>query len=383
MKPRVILATTVFDDVRTGPGLYAQYLWQAFRDDPDVEFHVVAPRFRQEHPRFHASESSGTASTGYHHVGRTTRDLARGQEQRTLVHGNTAHAMFDFVDYPGPWIVQVNDYEVATLWRHACGTLLRNGFRKIAGLAWRRKQEKLVLPACTRAVCNSDATRQSVLKAYRVDAGNVVTIHKAADVAAFRRPESLPQDPVPDRPAGSRLLFVGTNWAVKGLDVLLRAMKDVTKALPEATLVVAGRDPARFGRKIEALCERLGLSDRVFFLGPVDHAALPGLLWHSDVFVLPSRMEAFGVAVLEALAAGVPVVATEVGGIPEIVRDGVDSLLIPPDDSAALAAAIRKVVSDEALRRRLADAGPARAKAFGVERMISAIRKLYLELLAG
>ena len=381
MKPRVILATTVFDDVRTGPGLYAQYLWQAFRDDPDFEFHVVAPRFRQEHPRFHAFESSGKGPTLYHQLGHATRELTEGRERRALVHGNTTHAMFDFVDYPGPWIVQVNDYEVATLWRHACGTLLRNGFRKIAGLAWRRKQEKLVLPACTRVVCNSDATRRSVLKAYRADAENVVTIHKAADVAAFQRPESLPQDPVSDRPAGSRLAFVGTNWAVKGLDVLLRAMKEGAKTTPEATLVVAGRDPARYGRKIEALCERLGLSDRVSFLGPVDRAVLPDLLWHSDVFVLPSRMEAFGVAVLEALAAGVPVVATNVGGIPEIVRDGVDGLLVPPSNPAALAGAIRKVVSDEVLKRRLAEAGPPRAETFSVARMIAALRQLYVELL--
>jgi glycosyltransferase involved in cell wall biosynthesis len=378
MKPRVILATTVFDDVRTGPGLYAQYLWDAFRDDPDFEFHVVAPRFRQEHPRFHAFESSREGSTLYHGLGRAARELTEGRERQTLVHGNTAHAMFDFVGYPGPWIVQVNDYEVATLWRHACGTLRRNGFRKIAGLAWRRKQEKLVLPTCTRVVCNSDATRRSVLKAYRTDAANVVTIHKAADVAAFQRPESLPPDPAGDRPAGARLAFVGTNWAVKGLDVLLRAMKEI----PEATLVVAGRDPARYGRKIEALCERLGLSDRVFFLGPVDHAALGGLLWHSDVFVLPSRMEAFGVAVLEALAAGVPVVATEVGGIPEIVRDGVDGLLVPSDRPAALAAAIGKIVSDESLKRRLAEAGPPRAEAFRIDRMIASLRQLYVELLA-
>jgi len=53
MKPRVLFATTVFDDVRTGPGLYANYLWEAFRDDADFEFHVVAPKFREKNPRFH------------------------------------------------------------------------------------------------------------------------------------------------------------------------------------------------------------------------------------------------------------------------------------------------------------------------------------------
>jgi len=289
--------------------------------------------------------------------------------------------MVGFANYAGPWIVQVNDYEVATLWRHACDTLVRYGPRKLAALAWRRRQEKKLLPTCARVICNSEATRRRVVQAYRLDPDKVICLHKAADVQLFLRPERLPRRPLPDWPDGTRLLFVGTNWALKGLDVLLRALGQVPDALPPIRLAVAGRDPARVGRKIETLCKTLGLSDRVLFLGPVEHAMMPDILWHSDVFVLPSRMEAFGVAVVEALAAGVPVVATRVGGIPEIIRDGVDGVLCEPESPGELAAAISRVFSDASLRERLARAGPPRAAEFGLERMVQQVRKLYLDVL--
>ena len=381
MRPRVIFTTTVFDEVQNGPGIYAQYLWQAFRDDPEIEFHLVAPSAEEKHPRLHAQDSAAGRGMG-RRINALALELSVGKESETIQHGNMAHVMGAFATYPGPWVAQVNDYEVATLWQHVAGTILRHGPRRLAALTCRRRQEKKLLPKATRVVCNSECTRRQVLSAYRVDPDRTVTIHKAVDASSFTRPATLPPDPLPDRPAGARLVFVGTNWQVKAVDVLLKALRDVSRDVPNVTLAVAGQDLSKAATRVRSLCEKLGLSDRVTFLGRVDRDRLPELIWHSDVFVLPSRMEAFGVAVLEALAAGAPVVATDVGGIPEIVRDGVDGLLVPADDPVALAGAIRKVVSDEPLKRRLAEAAPPRAEAFSVARMIASLRKLYLELLA-
>ena len=381
MRRRVIFTTTVFDDVQNGPGIYAQYLWQAFRDDPEIEFHLIAPSAEEKHPRLHTLDSAAGRGMG-RRINALAMELSAGRESETIQHGNMAHVMGAFATYPGPWVAQVNDYEVATLWQHATGTLLRHGPRRLVTLSFRRHQEKELLPKATRVVCNSECTKRQVLSAYRVDPDRIVTVHKAVDASSFMRPASLPRDPLPGRPLQTRLVFVGTNWQVKAVDVLLKALRDVSRDVPNVTLVVAGQDLSKAAIRAESLCDKLGLSDRVTFLGRVDRNRLPELFWHSDVFVLPSRMEAFGVAILEALAAGVPVVATDVGGIPEIVRDGVDGLLIPADDPVALAGAIRKVVSDEPLKRRLAEAGPPRAEAFSVDRMIASLRKLYLELLA-
>jgi glycosyltransferase involved in cell wall biosynthesis len=318
MKKRVIFVTTVFDEVNNGPGIYAQYLWRAFKDDPDFEFHVVAPSFKENHPQLHPLDSSDQGGTLYHRVAQKALELAAGRERQTIVHGNIAHAMFNFVDYSGPWIVQVNDYAVASLWRHAHETLLNSGLRRVMSFAWRRRQEKKVIPAATLVVCNSQFTRQSVLEAYGAEERKLITIYKAVDVSDFVRPMILPPDPLPLRPKGARLVLVGSDWPTKGLDILLKALAHLA-GRPEITLVVvAGPQP---DARIKLLCSKLGLSARVFFVGSLGRLALAQHLWHSDIFVLPSRREGLGVAILEAMAAGLPVISTHVGGIPEIIRN--------------------------------------------------------------
>ncbi len=110
-------------------------------------------------------------------------------------------------------------------------------------------------------------------------------------------------------------------------------------------------------RRLEALARTCGVADAVEFRGWVDHADLPAFLQGLDIFVLPSVYEGFGVAAVEAAATALPVVATNVFGIPDVVREGVTGLLVPARDSAALAGAIGRVVEDESLRRKLGEAG--------------------------
>ena len=372
-KPRVIFATTVFNEVATGPGRYARYLWDALREDDEIEFHLVAPHVAEDHPRLHAAEESG--GSVYRRVSRRALALAAGRERDTIIHGNAAHAMGDVIGYPGPWIAQVNDYEVATFWSHVVSTLRHRGPRRVMGLAWRRRQERRVLHAATRVVCNSNFTRDAVLAAYGLDGSNVVTIHKAVSTAAFARPEAPG-----DAPVAARLAFVGSNWRIKGLDVLLLAVARLTESHGEVTLAVGGHDPSRVGRRMRRLSERLGLADRVVFLGRLDRTDLARLLWRSDVLVLPSRQEAFGVAALEAMAAGVAVVVSDVGGLGEIVRDRRDGLLCPPGRPGLLADAIGELLTDDALRASIARGGRERAREFDVDAMVRRVRELYLSL---
>ncbi len=140
----------------------------------------------------------------------------------------------------------------------------------------------------------------------------------------------------------------------KGLDVLLRAAARV--AAPSVVLLLAGDGPEAV--PLRQLATALQLGDAVRFLGRRDD---PGdLLAACDLFVLPSRAEGLGVAALEALGAARPVIATRVGGLGEVIRDGECGLLVPPDDVDALATAIARLHADAALRARLAAAGPAR-----------------------
>jgi glycosyltransferase involved in cell wall biosynthesis len=141
----------------------------------------------------------------------------------------------------------------------------------------------------------------------------------------------------------------------KGVDVLLRAVQSVYGA--RFVIVGAGDERAQ----LEHAAETLGVRERVLFLGPRDD--VPALLAASDAFVLPSRFEGTPLALLEAMAAGKPVVASAIPGTDEIVADGETGLLVRPNDSDALAAALRRVVSDPGLRARLGAAAGRHAAA--------------------
>ena len=168
-------------------------------------------------------------------------------------------------------------------------------------------------------------------------------------------------------PAGAPVVLVAGNLRrVKGPDVALKAFLLLRRRHPDARLVFAGEGPER--PALEALAARAGASDAVHFAGFV-REELPMFLMGADILLATSRAESFGLAVAEALAAGTPVVASRVGGLPDLVRDGEAGVLVPPEDHRAAARAMDRLLRDEALRRRLGEAGRARVlREFTIER---------------
>jgi glycosyltransferase involved in cell wall biosynthesis len=161
----------------------------------------------------------------------------------------------------------------------------------------------------------------------------------------------------------------------KGHVYLLQA----AKLIPEALFVFAGDGPER-GR-LEAYARQIGVEGQVIFLGHRND--VPQLLAACDMFVLPSLYEALGLSILEAMAAGKPVVATAVGGIKESVIDGVTGLLVPPRNPESLADAIRRLLYDRALATRIAESGRTRAvELFSSDAMAQAVIRVYDELIA-
>ena len=158
-------------------------------------------------------------------------------------------------------------------------------------------------------------------------------------------------------PAPLRIGFVKWLEPKYGPDVLIEALGLLARDVAfEAT--IAGDGPMRSA--LEARVRDLGLGKRVRLLGRVDHSAVPDILRSVDVFAMPSREEEWGVAAAEASATGLPVVATRVGGIPEIVVDGETGILVAPDDPRALAAALARLASEPDTRARMGIAGRAR-----------------------
>jgi len=143
-----------------------------------------------------------------------------------------------------------------------------------------------------------------------------------------------------------------------GINVTIEAMAHVVEAMPDARLTVAGSGTEE--ARLRALVGDLSLESNVTFLGRVDHDAVPALMDTFDVLVNPTVVpEAFGVVVLEGSASGLPVIATDVGGVPEVCIDGTTGIMIPPRDPRALADAVIRLASDPALRRSMGVAGRA------------------------
>jgi glycosyltransferase involved in cell wall biosynthesis len=173
-------------------------------------------------------------------------------------------------------------------------------------------------------------------------------------------------------------IFVSRLAPVKGHQYLISAMPEVLENVPNAKLVLVGDDELR--NELEQQASNLGVTDSVIFAG-LRHD-VPELLAMSDLFVLSSINEGMGRVLVEAMAVDLPVVATKVGGVADVVVDGETGILVPSQNPKALASAIVGLLKDGNMRRRMGEAGRRRVNpAFGVEAMVRKIEGVYEELI--
>jgi glycosyltransferase involved in cell wall biosynthesis len=207
------------------------------------------------------------------------------------------------------------------------------------------------------------AETSRVLRAHRE---RVVIIPHGVDTVKFN-PHVRADELRRQIAAGNRkiILFVGalTRWhTYKGLDVLMNAVALLKDESPNLKLLVVGGGD--LASRYLQLASDLGISDHVFFAGNISDDELPKYYAISDVLVLPSkdRCEGFGLVLLEANAAGKPVIGSAVGGIPSVIQNGYNGILVPPNDPNTLAATMKRVLQDEDLLRQMGKNGRAFAK---------------------
>jgi glycogen(starch) synthase len=171
------------------------------------------------------------------------------------------------------------------------------------------------------------------------------------------------------------VLALGRVVDKKGFDLLLAGYAAMDPADRTADLVIGGAGPAL--EHLEAQAEESGIADRVHFVGRLTREQVAEAMAAAAVFVMPSRLEPFGIVVLEGWRAGTAVVATSRGGAPEFVRDGGDGLLVDPFDTAAVARVLGRLLTDDDLRRSLAAAGQKRVVEFAWPVVADRYRSLY------
>ena len=175
------------------------------------------------------------------------------------------------------------------------------------------------------------------------------------------------------------MLFVGNLESRKGLDILIKAMHKIVKNTQDTKLVLIGIGSMKNGLK--SLAEKLGIIEHIKFAGFVDESEKVSYYKSADIFVLPSLYEVFGIVNLEAMACGVPIVASNVGGIPDVVKDGENGLLVPPSNSEALADAIIYLLENEDVREKMGNNGREKIKDYSWGRIANETEKVYDEVL--
>lgn len=204
----------------------------------------------------------------------------------------------------------------------------------------------------------------------------VHTIRNFVDTSEYR-PLELPQFRAEFAPGGEKIMVHVSNFrAVKRVLVLIEIFREVCDHVPSRLLLI-GDGPDLY--RAYELAGSYGIANRIHFLGRQED--LSRFFAISDVFLLPSMKESFGLSALEAMSCGVPVVASRVGGLPELVVDGESGFLVDPDDIRGMAVATLRVLRDEDLARRLRRGARRRAEEFSAEKAVNEYEEFYRSLL--
>jgi D-inositol-3-phosphate glycosyltransferase len=252
--------------------------------------------------------------------------------------------------------------------------------------AERLEAEVRIAAAADRIVASNLVERAGLVWHLQADPARVAVIPCGVDVELFRPRPAAPARVRLGLDAEHVLLFVGRLTPIKGLETLLRALAVLRSdglASARLTLLVVGGTKGDPGDSVHLrrLAQDLGVASWVDFRGPQPQDSLPDYYAAADLCLMPSRYESFGMVALEAMASGVPVIASRAGGLTVTVQDGITGRLVPEGDVAALAHAVKSLLADDAPRRALGVRAVGWARRFTWPAVGRSVAELYAELL--
>ncbi|MBW1716366.1 MAG: glycosyltransferase family 4 protein [Deltaproteobacteria bacterium] len=239
--------------------------------------------------------------------------------------------------------------------------------------------ERLTASIIDCMIALTEGERNDYISFSIVNPNKMVTIHSGVDVTPFVKARVNIEEKKKCLGLNTKGLVVGTiGWLlpIKGPLCLLKAMGIVWQTRPQIQLVYVGKGDLEQDLRKEAY--RIGVFDKVRFLGWRDD--IPEIMQILDIFVLPSLNEGMGRVLVEAMAAGKPIVGSNVGGIPDLVKDGQNGFLVESCDSNSLSFAIKKLLDNKKMREEMGEKGRAMAGDYSVEKMIEEIDGLYASL---
>lgn len=385
-KIHVVFVTTDFHITPNGPAVYANYLWDNFQNDEIIDFHLVGigKSYGANHPNLHLVPRHRNSISIYRAINREALKVVSNLGDPVILHVNNSHMGTVLLKTNAKVWGQVNDYQNIDVISNFFEIWKTSGLRRVLSLFRRRLIETHMVRHQDLTICNSFFTKQKVLKAYNPPhPDKVVVIYKAVDTNYFRKPnyQLIEIDKKNDRKF--QLIFVGTNFINKGLDILFEALCMLNRR--SVKLVIVGASYKDIKTLIRRdLIDKVGnVGHELLFKGRTTREELRNLLWESDLFVLPSRSEALGVAALEALTAGVPILTSTRGGLYEI-----HERLSTPDEwrlksllPRELSQKINTILNKLHVHKKTANLISVNKmeEIFGLNRMFEQIRRLYLK----
>lgn len=246
--------------------------------------------------------------------------------------------------------------------------------------------KKKTLRKTKKTIAVSSANAEQMLLWYPELKGKITVIHNGIDLEAFERElihfsqqenQKIRTHLLKASPDDEIMLTIAALHPRKGLVYLLEAFKKVHEAEPHTRLIIIGEGPQK--KELEKKIKKLKLTESAAILDYQEN--IPKILKSADLFVLPSVKEAFGLVLLEAMAAQLPIIASNVGGIPEIVEHQKNGILVAPGDSEALAEKILLLLQNKPLAEKLAFLGHHRVKEFDIKKMVQKTEEVYDHLL--
>lgn len=373
--PKVALMTRQYDHVETGPGTFVNYL-EAQNETLELTFFsqdIASPDSRHRRVEFTSFRGwpggQFIRSYAYH------RAVSKVHAERPfdLIWYNTSPktGFFSVLDALNvPVVLMINDYNNA-ISRYPLESRKELGiWSSIKRPIW-RIFEKWTLRAADAVVVNSRFMKRVLGRWYGLPGRKMFRLYKAVDTDAF------PFEPDRSFQPPWRVLFIKRDYKRGGLEELIDALSRLSV---QTSLTIAG--PAKGqASNIQSLIRAHRYEGDVDFLGRVSRERVRDLFQSHDLFCVPSRAEALGVVFLEALASGIPVVGTRVGGIPEVLDGGEAGGLVSARDVNELCRALKEVIRNPELRERRQHHGRRHAESFSVDRMVRRMEEIIREVL--
>ncbi len=244
--------------------------------------------------------------------------------------------------------------------------------------AFEKPIHRLILANANKAIALTEHMKLEMQRIYA--AGDILVIPNGIDPENFHdlsRKQSRAKLQIGEKE--NIIVFVGTLRPVKGVEYLIRAVAILNAKAQDVRLIIVGDGEDR--RDLENLVEELHMEDVVTFIGRVPNEKVPAYLVASDVFVLPSLSEGFALVNLEAMACGLPIVASEVGGLPDLIQNGENGFLVEPGNPHQIADKITLLLDNDSLREKISGKNKEKVKAYTWESVVYQLETIYQKLI--